>query len=147
MDTESSEVRDQVDQARARLGDTVEALAYRINAPARARDRIARSVGRGRERATGARAAAVGGAAVTATVAGAAGAHRVWERSGRPDVVRTAVVVKPALRGTMRARKAKKEGRDVRVQHLLGYVAVAIFLTWLTKALEEMIDRWGESDD
>ena len=46
----------------------------------------------------------------------------------------------------MRARKAKKEGRDVRVQHLLGYVAVAIFLTWLTKTLEEMIDRWGEPD-
>ena len=34
----------------------------------------------------------------------------------------------------------------MRVQHLLGYVAVAIFLKWLTKALEEMIDRWGEPD-
>jgi hypothetical protein len=35
------EVREQVEEARQQLGDTVAALAYRVNAPRRAKERLA----------------------------------------------------------------------------------------------------------
>jgi phage tail protein X len=124
VDTESSEVRDQVEQARARLGDTVEALAHRLKAP------------------TGGRVGATVAAAVAGTLAAAVTARRAWNRTGL-DVAGPAVV-RPAVRGTMRARQARKEGHEVRLHHVASYVAVAIFLTWLAKTLEALIDRWGD---
>jgi Protein of unknown function (DUF3618) len=38
MDQDTSQVRHEVEQAREQLGDTVEALAYKANAPKRAKD-------------------------------------------------------------------------------------------------------------
>jgi Protein of unknown function (DUF3618) len=40
MGQDTREVRQQVEQARAQLGDTVAALAYKANAPRRAKDRL-----------------------------------------------------------------------------------------------------------
>ncbi len=39
MGQDTREVRDQVEEAREQLGDTVAALAYKANAPRRAKDR------------------------------------------------------------------------------------------------------------
>lgn len=47
----------------------------------------------------------------------------------------------------MRARKARKEGRQVRAQHVAGYIAAAVVATWLSRALDKLIDRWGEPSD
>ncbi len=40
MGSDTREVRRQVEEARGRLGDTVDALVYRANAPKRAKDRF-----------------------------------------------------------------------------------------------------------
>lgn len=53
-------------------------------------------------------------------------------------------IVKPAVQGTMRARKARKAGRRVRAQHVASYIAAAVLVTWLSKTLDKLIDRWGE---
>jgi hypothetical protein len=50
-------------------------------------------------------------------------------------------VARPALTGTMRARKTKKEQRTVTARQWIGYVAVAAATTWLTRKLENAIDR------
>jgi Protein of unknown function (DUF3618) len=41
MGQDTREVREQVEEAREQLGDTVAALAYKANAPRRAKDRAA----------------------------------------------------------------------------------------------------------
>lgn len=49
MGSDAREVRRQVEDARDHLGDTVEALVYRANAPKRAKDRFTDAVGRMRK--------------------------------------------------------------------------------------------------
>ena len=41
MVEDTREVREQVEEARRQLGDTVAALAYKVNAPRRAKERLA----------------------------------------------------------------------------------------------------------
>jgi hypothetical protein len=50
MGEDTREVRRQVEDARDQLGDTVEALAYRANAPRRAKARVVAALARVRER-------------------------------------------------------------------------------------------------
>jgi hypothetical protein len=50
MGEDTREVRNEVEEARARLGDTVEALAYKVNAPRRFRDTVTAKVERVKQR-------------------------------------------------------------------------------------------------
>jgi hypothetical protein len=52
MGENTREVRRQVEDARDQLGDTVEALAYRANAPKRAKARIVGAITRLKQRFT-----------------------------------------------------------------------------------------------
>ena len=40
MGDDTGQIRNEIEQTRARMGDTVEALAYKANAPARAKDAV-----------------------------------------------------------------------------------------------------------
>jgi hypothetical protein len=53
MAQDTREVREQVEEARERLGDTVAALAYKANAPRRAKERAALRVEGARRRLNG----------------------------------------------------------------------------------------------
>jgi cytosine/uracil/thiamine/allantoin permease len=56
-----------------------------------------------------------------------------------------ATVLRPAFSGTMRARQTKKEQRRVTTKQWVGYIVVAAATTWLTKTLDDLIDRrFGE---
>jgi hypothetical protein len=61
----------------------------------------------------------------------------VSTRSG--DVV--GMVVRPAFSGAMRARRRKKEHETLRARQWLGYIAVAVLTTWLTKKLDDFVDE------
>ena len=50
MGKDTRELRRDVDEAREQLGDTVEALAYRANAPKRVKNRFTESVARLKQR-------------------------------------------------------------------------------------------------
>jgi hypothetical protein len=52
-----------------------------------------------------------------------------------------ATVARPALSGTLRARQTKKETRTITARQWMGYVAVAATTTWLTRKLDDLIDR------
>jgi hypothetical protein len=51
------------------------------------------------------------------------------------------IIARPALSGSMRARQTKKEQQRVTVKQWLGFVAVAAFTTWLTKELDDLVER------
>jgi hypothetical protein len=51
------------------------------------------------------------------------------------------IIARPALSGSMRARQTKKEQQRVTVKQWLGFVAVAAFTTWLTKELDDIVER------
>jgi hypothetical protein len=53
MGQDPREVRAQVEDAREQLGDTVEAIVYKANAPRRAKDRAMLKVDRARRRVIG----------------------------------------------------------------------------------------------
>ena len=57
------------------------------------------------------------------------------------------VVVKPAVTGTMRARKTKARQNSVAKKQWIAYIGVAILTTALTKALNEFIERRFAADD
>jgi hypothetical protein len=50
-------------------------------------------------------------------------------------------IARPAFSGSMRARQTKKEQERVTVKQWLGFVAVAAFTTWLTKQLDDVVER------
>jgi hypothetical protein len=50
-------------------------------------------------------------------------------------------VLRPAFSGTMRARQTKKDQRRVNAKQWIGYVVVAATTTWLTKKLDDLVDR------
>ena len=55
-----------------------------------------------------------------------------------------AVVARPAVSGTMRARRTKKEQQTVTAKQWIGYIAVAVVTTWLTQKLYDVVDeRFG----
>ena len=59
-----------------------------------------------------------------------------------------AMVARPAMSGTMRARRTKKERHRVTTKQWLGYIAVAVLTTWLTQKLDDLVDeRFGARDE
>jgi len=52
-----------------------------------------------------------------------------------------AMVARPTLSGSMRARQAHKEGIGVTKRQWLGYIAVAAFTTWLTQRLDDLVEE------
>jgi hypothetical protein len=52
-----------------------------------------------------------------------------------------AMVARPALSGSMRARQAHNAGIGVTKRQWLGYIAVAAFTTWLTQRLDELVEE------
>lgn len=57
------------------------------------------------------------------------------------------VVVKPAVTGTMRARKTKARQNSVAKKQWVAYIGVAILTTALTKVLNDFIERRFAADD
>ncbi len=57
------------------------------------------------------------------------------------------LVVKPAVAGTMRARKTKARQNSVAKKQWVAYIGVAIVTTVLTKTLNEFIERRFAADD
>lgn len=53
----------------------------------------------------------------------------------------TGLVVKPAVTGTLRARKTKARQNSVAKKQWIAYIGVAILTTVLTKTLNEFIER------
>jgi hypothetical protein len=52
-----------------------------------------------------------------------------------------AMVARPALSGSLRARQAHRDGIGVTKQQWLGYIAVAAFTTWLTQRLDDLVEE------
>ena len=57
------------------------------------------------------------------------------------------LVVRPAVTGTMRARKTKSRQQSVAKKQWIAYIGVAILSTLLTKALDDFIERRFAADD
>ena len=117
----SEAARREVDAAREQLGATVEALAYRANAPKRAKDRVVGGLMRTLRSRTN-------------QIVGIGGLDM-----GLVDVA--TLVVKPAVTGTMRARQTKANRNRVAKKQWIAYIGVAVLTTLLTKALNEFIEQ------
>jgi len=64
------------------------------------------------------------------------------------DVAEVAgLVVRPAVTGTMRARKTKAKQHSVAKKQWVAYIGVAILTTLLTKVLNDFIERRFAADD
>lgn len=57
------------------------------------------------------------------------------------------LIVRPAVTGTMRARKTKSKQHSVATKQWVAYIAVALLSTVITKALNELIERKFAADD
>lgn len=57
------------------------------------------------------------------------------------------LVVRPAVAGTMRARKTKSRQNSVAKKQWVAYVGVAILTTVLTRLLNDVIERRFAADD
>ena len=57
------------------------------------------------------------------------------------------LVVKPAVAGTMRARKTKKRNDGLAKRQLVAFVAVAVATTIIAHVLNEFIERRLAPDD
>jgi hypothetical protein len=51
------------------------------------------------------------------------------------------LVVKPAVTGTMQARKTKSKRDHVAKKQWIAYIAVAVAMTLLTRALNDLIEQ------
>jgi hypothetical protein len=51
------------------------------------------------------------------------------------------VIMRPAVSGSLRVRQTRKERDRVTLKQWLGFVAVAAFTTWLTRELDEIVER------
>jgi hypothetical protein len=51
------------------------------------------------------------------------------------------LVLKPAVTGTMRARKTKADRNQVAKKQWVAYIGVALLTTVLTKALNDLVER------
>jgi hypothetical protein len=56
-----------------------------------------------------------------------------------------ATIIRPAISGTMRARQTKKTRRAVTAKQWIGFILVAAATTWLTKALDDLVERHFEA--
>jgi hypothetical protein len=52
-----------------------------------------------------------------------------------------AMVARPAVSGSLRARQAHKDGIGVTKRQWLGFIAVAAFTTWLTQRLDDLVEQ------
>ncbi len=52
-----------------------------------------------------------------------------------------AMVARPAVSGSLRARQAQKDGIGVTKRQWLGFIAVAAFTTWLTQRLDDLVEQ------
>jgi hypothetical protein len=50
------------------------------------------------------------------------------------------LIARPAVSGTMRARRTKKEQRSVTARQWIAYIAVAALTTWATQKLYDQVD-------
>lgn len=50
-------------------------------------------------------------------------------------------VLRSATSATTRARRTRKERHNVTIRQWLGYAAVAAVTTWLTKELDDLVER------
>lgn len=57
-----------------------------------------------------------------------------------------ATIMRPTISGTMRARQTKKERQRVTKKQWLGFIAVAAATTWLTKTLDDLVERRFSAD-
>ena len=57
------------------------------------------------------------------------------------------LVVRPAVTGTMRARKTKSRQHSVAKKQWIAYIGVAIMSALLTKTLNDLIERRLATDD
>lgn len=57
------------------------------------------------------------------------------------------LVARPALTGTMKARKTKSRQNSVAKKQWIGYIGVAVATTLLTKVLNDFIERRFAPDD
>jgi hypothetical protein len=57
------------------------------------------------------------------------------------------LVVRPAVTGTMRARKTKSRHHSVAKKQWVAYIGVALVSTLLTKVLNDFIERRFAADD
>jgi hypothetical protein len=57
------------------------------------------------------------------------------------------LVVRPAVTGTMRARKTKSRQHVVAKKQWAAYVGVAVMTTLLTKVLNDFVERRFAADD
>jgi hypothetical protein len=57
------------------------------------------------------------------------------------------LVVRPAVTGTMRARKTKSRQNSVAKKQWVAYIGVAILTALLTKTLNDLIERHLAADD
>jgi hypothetical protein len=64
---------------------------------------------------------------------------------GAADVA--GLIVRPAVTGTMRARKTKSKQHSVAKKQWVAYIGVALLSTVTTKALNDFIERRFAADD
>jgi hypothetical protein len=64
---------------------------------------------------------------------------------GAADVA--GLIVRPAVTGTMRARKTKSKQHSVAKKQWVAYIGVALLSTVMTKALNDFIERRFAADD
>lgn len=58
-----------------------------------------------------------------------------------------ATIIRPAISGTIRARQTSKTRQVVTAKQWIGYIVVAVATTWLTKALDDLVERqFGATD-
>jgi hypothetical protein len=57
------------------------------------------------------------------------------------------LVARPAVTGTMRARKTKTKQHSVAKKQWVAYIGVAILTTLLTKVLDDFIERRFAADE
>lgn len=138
----ASDLRQDVERHRDQLGRDVQDLVNGLNPKTMMRKRLpgghrngSGTASRGRV-ARVAAATAAGGAAVVGTASRTSGeGHRVSAGAV------AGAAAKPALTGVMQARRSKKAGVSVKPSHIAGYIAVAALITWLTRALNDEVDR------
>jgi hypothetical protein len=64
---------------------------------------------------------------------------------GAADVA--GLIVRPAVTGTMRARKTKSKQHSVAKKQWVAYIGVALLSTVMTKTLNDFIERRFAADD
>lgn len=164
----TGDVRAQVERARERLADDVQALAYQANLPRRMRERMDARIAAGRRRLSPERRRAVLREAVSdirghrrsegvrkLAVAAIAGVGMIVARRGAGDgaarpAAETAhlragdlvgLLARPAVGAIIHRRQAKKSGKSPGPKQFLAYTAIGAATSLATKWANDRIDR------